>query len=113
MDVGDKRFHTCLYYEPVGVVGAIVPWNYPLLMLAWKVGAALAAGCTGAWVCVGVVGVLGVLGVVGVVGVGGCAGCGGGPIHHAPSSTACSVVFVLVIEVVEIASHMFVLPQWC
>jgi 4-guanidinobutyraldehyde dehydrogenase/NAD-dependent aldehyde dehydrogenase len=30
--------------EPVGVVGAIVPWNYPLLMAAWKLGPALAAG---------------------------------------------------------------------
>lgn len=32
--------------EPVGVVGAIIPWNYPLLMAAWKVAPALAAGCT-------------------------------------------------------------------
>src|SRR5204863_8238473 len=31
--------------EPVGVVGAIVPWNYPLLLLAWKLAPALAAGC--------------------------------------------------------------------
>ncbi|MGO4384067.1 aldehyde dehydrogenase [Specibacter sp. RAF43] len=31
---------------PVGVVGAIVPWNAPLLLLAWKVAPALAAGCT-------------------------------------------------------------------
>lgn len=30
--------------EPVGVVGAIVPWNYPLIMAAWKLGPALAAG---------------------------------------------------------------------
>jgi acyl-CoA reductase-like NAD-dependent aldehyde dehydrogenase len=30
--------------EPMGVVGAIVPWNYPLLMAAWKIGPALAAG---------------------------------------------------------------------
>ena len=30
--------------EPVGVVGAVVPWNFPLLMAAWKVGPALAAG---------------------------------------------------------------------
>src|SRR5918999_2348723 len=30
--------------EPVGVVGAIVPWNYPLLLLAWKLAPALAAG---------------------------------------------------------------------
>ncbi|XP_037955595.1 aldehyde dehydrogenase X, mitochondrial-like [Teleopsis dalmanni] len=32
--------------EPVGVVGQIIPWNYPLLMLAWKWGPALAVGCT-------------------------------------------------------------------
>jgi betaine-aldehyde dehydrogenase len=31
---------------PVGVVAAIVPWNYPLLMAAWKIAPALAAGCT-------------------------------------------------------------------
>src|SRR5690606_588259 len=30
--------------EPVGVVGAIVPWNYPMIMSAWKLGPALAAG---------------------------------------------------------------------
>jgi aldehyde dehydrogenase (NAD+) len=33
-------------YEPLGVVGQIVPWNFPLLMLAWKVAPALAAGNT-------------------------------------------------------------------
>ena len=32
--------------EPVGVVGQIAPWNYPLLMAVWKLGPALAAGCT-------------------------------------------------------------------
>jgi acyl-CoA reductase-like NAD-dependent aldehyde dehydrogenase len=32
--------------EPVGVVGAIIPWNYPLMMAIWKVAPALAAGCT-------------------------------------------------------------------
>jgi acyl-CoA reductase-like NAD-dependent aldehyde dehydrogenase len=32
--------------EPLGVVAAIVPWNYPLLLLAWKMAPALAAGCT-------------------------------------------------------------------
>lgn len=32
--------------EPVGVVGQIAPWNYPLLMAIWKIGPALAAGCT-------------------------------------------------------------------
>lgn len=32
--------------EPVGVVGQIIPWNYPAAMLAWKWGPALATGCT-------------------------------------------------------------------
>ena len=32
--------------EPVGVVGQIIPWNFPILMVAWKWGPALAAGCT-------------------------------------------------------------------
>jgi betaine-aldehyde dehydrogenase len=32
--------------EPAGVVGQIAPWNYPLMMAAWKIGPALAAGCT-------------------------------------------------------------------
>ncbi|MER8377350.1 aldehyde dehydrogenase family protein [Mesorhizobium sp. M1406] len=33
-------------HEGVGVVGQIIPWNFPLLMLAWKIAPALAAGCT-------------------------------------------------------------------
>ena len=33
-------------YEAAGVVGQIIPWNFPLLMLSWKVAPALAAGCT-------------------------------------------------------------------
>lgn len=32
--------------EPIGVCGLIIPWNYPLLMAAWKIAPALAAGCT-------------------------------------------------------------------
>src|SRR6478752_2282172 len=32
--------------EPIGVVGQIIPWNFPLLMAAWKLGPALATGCT-------------------------------------------------------------------
>src|SRR5437763_12251671 len=32
--------------EPIGVAGLIIPWNYPLLMAAWKLAPALAAGCT-------------------------------------------------------------------
>ena len=39
-------FHTCVVKEPVGVVGAIVPWNYPSSLAAWKLGPALATGCT-------------------------------------------------------------------
>ena len=34
------------FREPVGVVAQIIPWNFPLLMLAWKLGPALASGCT-------------------------------------------------------------------
>ncbi len=33
-------------HQPVGVCGQIIPWNFPLLMLSWKVAPALAAGCT-------------------------------------------------------------------
>ncbi len=33
-------------YQPVGVAAAISPWNYPIELLAWKLGGALAAGCT-------------------------------------------------------------------
>ncbi|MBX3529789.1 MAG: aldehyde dehydrogenase family protein [Rhizobiaceae bacterium] len=33
-------------HKPVGVAGQIIPWNFPLLMLAWKIAPALAAGCT-------------------------------------------------------------------
>lgn len=32
--------------EPIGVVGAVLPWNFPLLMLGWKIAPALAAGCS-------------------------------------------------------------------
>ncbi|WP_299141578.1 aldehyde dehydrogenase [uncultured Tateyamaria sp.] len=32
--------------EPIGVVGVVLPWNFPLLMMAWKIGPALAAGCS-------------------------------------------------------------------
>jgi betaine-aldehyde dehydrogenase len=35
-----------VFYEPVGVVGAIIPWNFPLKMAIWKLAPALAAGCT-------------------------------------------------------------------
>ncbi len=38
------NFHAYTLREPVGVVGQIIPWNFPLLMAAWKLGPALAAG---------------------------------------------------------------------
>src|SRR5439155_502377 len=38
--------HSLVVHEPVGVVGAITPWNYPLHQVVAKVAAALAAGCT-------------------------------------------------------------------
>jgi phenylacetaldehyde dehydrogenase len=42
----DAKFFAYTLREPVGVVGQIIPWNFPLLMAAWKLGPALAAGCT-------------------------------------------------------------------
>ncbi len=39
------EWHAYSLREPVGVVGQIIPWNFPLLMAAWKLGPALAAGC--------------------------------------------------------------------
>ncbi|MFW2013190.1 aldehyde dehydrogenase family protein [Acinetobacter bereziniae] len=44
--LSDERFSCVTVKEPVGVVCAIIPWNYPLLMAAWKIAPALAAGCT-------------------------------------------------------------------
>jgi len=44
--VRDREFFGYTRREPVGVVGAIIPWNFPLLMVAWKAGPALASGCT-------------------------------------------------------------------
>jgi phenylacetaldehyde dehydrogenase len=38
------RFHAFTLREPVGVIGQIIPWNFPLLMAAWKLGPALATG---------------------------------------------------------------------
>ena len=40
------KFFAYTRREPVGVVGQIIPWNFPLLMAAWKLGPALATGCT-------------------------------------------------------------------
>ncbi|HEV3493126.1 MAG TPA: aldehyde dehydrogenase family protein [Reyranella sp.] len=39
-------WHAYSMREPVGVVGQIIPWNFPLLMAVWKIAPALAAGCT-------------------------------------------------------------------
>jgi phenylacetaldehyde dehydrogenase len=41
-----RKFFVYTLREPVGVVGQIIPWNFPLLMAAWKLGPALATGCT-------------------------------------------------------------------
>ncbi|MFF2447408.1 NAD-dependent succinate-semialdehyde dehydrogenase [Neobacillus sp. NPDC058068] len=42
----EAGFESRVVYQPVGVTVAISPWNYPIELLAWKVGAALASGCT-------------------------------------------------------------------
>ncbi|MBL0385886.1 aldehyde dehydrogenase family protein [Tumebacillus sp. ITR2] len=44
--VNIPNMHNYVRREPIGVVGQIIPWNFPLLMAAWKLGAALATGCT-------------------------------------------------------------------
>ncbi|CAN5536587.1 hypothetical protein BH10ACT3_BH10ACT3_16510 [soil metagenome] len=41
-----EGYTSMLRREPVGVIASISPWNYPLMMAAWKIGPALAAGCT-------------------------------------------------------------------
>ena len=46
LSVGGADYHSYTLREPVGVVGQIIPWNFPLLMAAWKIAPALAAGCT-------------------------------------------------------------------
>ncbi len=43
-DVIDKDTLSLIIHEPIGVVGQIIPWNFPFLMLAWKLAPALAAG---------------------------------------------------------------------
>lgn len=45
--ISDLDSNTVAYHfnEPIGVVGQIIPWNFPLLMAAWKLAPALAAGC--------------------------------------------------------------------
>ena len=40
------NWHCYTMREPVGVVGQIIPWNFPLMMASWKLAPALAAGCT-------------------------------------------------------------------
>lgn len=42
----DTPHHVQVLHEPIGVAGQIIPWNFPLLMFAWKVGPALACGNT-------------------------------------------------------------------
>ncbi|GAA4377646.1 aldehyde dehydrogenase [Paeniglutamicibacter cryotolerans] len=42
----DPGVHATITKEPLGVVGAVVPWNYPVDMAAWKLAPALAAGCS-------------------------------------------------------------------
>ncbi|OVA03738.1 Aldehyde dehydrogenase domain [Macleaya cordata] len=42
----DGQHHVQILHEPIGVVGQIIPWNFPLLMFAWKIGPALATGNT-------------------------------------------------------------------
>jgi betaine-aldehyde dehydrogenase len=44
VDVGAADFRSCVIRQPLGPVGLISPWNYPLLMATWKVAPALAAG---------------------------------------------------------------------
>jgi phenylacetaldehyde dehydrogenase len=42
----DAQYHAYTRKEPIGVVAQIIPWNFPLLMAAWKLGPVLTAGCT-------------------------------------------------------------------
>src|SRR5436309_16089014 len=44
-DVGEQAL-ALITREPVGVVGVVVPWNFPMTLAAWKIAPALAAGCT-------------------------------------------------------------------
>jgi acyl-CoA reductase-like NAD-dependent aldehyde dehydrogenase len=46
LPVAQSGMHCYTRKEPVGVAGQIIPWNFPLLMAAWKIAPALAAGCT-------------------------------------------------------------------
>ena len=42
----DENTLALILNEPIGVVGQVIPWNFPFLMAAWKIAPALAAGCT-------------------------------------------------------------------
>jgi phenylacetaldehyde dehydrogenase len=46
ISIPGEHYHSFTQREPVGVVGQIIPWNFPLLMAAWKLAPALTAGCT-------------------------------------------------------------------
>ena len=46
VNTGRENIHSQVVVEPVGVVGMITPWNYPLLQASWKIAPAIAAGCT-------------------------------------------------------------------
>ncbi len=46
IELAEAGFSSRAIKEPVGVAGAIIPWNFPMLMASWKVAPALAAGCT-------------------------------------------------------------------
>ena len=46
IDSGNENVQSTVIVEPVGVVGMITPWNYPLLQASWKIAPALLAGCT-------------------------------------------------------------------
>lgn len=42
----ENDIQSAVIYQPIGVCAAIVPWNYPVELLAWKIGGAMAAGCS-------------------------------------------------------------------
>lgn len=46
IELSMEGFESEVRYQPLGVVGQIIPWNFPMLMASWKVAPALAAGCT-------------------------------------------------------------------
>jgi len=46
LPIPGSKYFAATVHEPVGVVGAIIPWNVPFMMAIWKIAPALAAGCT-------------------------------------------------------------------